>query len=58
MEVLPPVFREAGEAILLDKFKTMLVDADETTYGFRLENAYPAIMLSLNIGMDGKSSTE
>lgn len=56
--MLPPVFREAGEAILLDKFKTMLVDADETTYGFRLENAYPAIMLSLNIGMDGKSSTE
>jgi hypothetical protein len=32
----------------MNSLQVMSVDAEEKTYGFKLESAYPAIMMSLN----------
>ncbi|MEX0770092.1 MAG: hypothetical protein WD035_05115 [Balneolaceae bacterium] len=48
MEIMSGYFQETGEAILMNSLKSMRMNADENTYGFPLESAFPAILLSLN----------
>lgn len=47
-EQLSPFWRDHGELSYLDSLETMNVDAQEKTYGFQLESAFPAILMSLN----------
>lgn len=48
IEVLESYWNDSGEIELMNSLKLMGVQADENTYGFKLESAYPAIMMSLN----------
>lgn len=48
-EVMSSFFNKTGRIILMHELKDMKVTADETTYGFKLESAFPAILLSLNL---------
>lgn len=48
-EVMSSFFNKTGRIILMHNLKDMKVTADETTYGFKLENAFPAILLSLSM---------
>ena len=47
-DLLQPYWYDHGEVITLNTLQKMNVDADERTYSFRLEGAFPAILLSLN----------
>lgn len=49
MEIMSGFFEETGEAILMNSLKSMRLKAEESTYGFQLESAFPAILLSLNL---------
>ncbi len=51
-EALNAFFRETGQLHLMNKLDKMDVHADEKTYGFKLESAFPAILLSLNAGTE------
>lgn len=48
-EVLNPIWDDTGEIILMNTLESMKVEAPERTYGFRLESAFPAVMMSLNL---------
>ncbi len=48
IEILEPFWDEAGTITKMDSLTKMQVEADEQTYGFKLEHAYPAIMLALD----------
>ncbi len=48
MESLSPFWDDSGDIQLMNTLKIMGVQAEEKTYGFQLESAYPAIMMSLN----------
>ncbi len=48
-EVLASEFAENGEVLLMNSLSRMQVEADERTYGFKLESSFPAILLSLNL---------
>lgn len=48
IEILQPFWDEAGTVTKMDSLEKMKLTADEDTYGFDLELAYPAIMLALN----------
>nr|NIT59160.1 hypothetical protein [Fodinibius sp.]NIV13949.1 hypothetical protein [Fodinibius sp.]NIY27743.1 hypothetical protein [Fodinibius sp.] len=37
-----------GEVVTMNTLREMSVDAEEKTYGFRVEGAFPAIIMSLN----------
>lgn len=47
-EQLSPYWHDHGERIPLNSLDTIGVHADEQTYGFQLESAFPAILVSLN----------
>lgn len=47
IEILQPFWDDAATVIKMDSLQKMQVEADETTYGFPLELAYPAVMLAL-----------
>ncbi|WP_069131868.1 hypothetical protein [Rhodohalobacter halophilus] len=47
-DALNTFWGDAGKIQSMNSLKIMGVDADEKTYGFRLESAYPAIIMSLN----------
>ncbi len=47
-DVMAATFKGAGNNIILNSLDRMNVEADETTYGFKLESAFPAVLLSLN----------
>lgn len=47
-EALHPFWDDSGEVIIMNSLNAMNVVADEQTYGFRLESAFPAVMMSLN----------
>lgn len=47
IDTLKPFWDESADITLMDSLDKMQVRADESTYGFALENAFPAIMLSL-----------
>lgn len=48
IDILQPFWDEAGQIIKMDTLDKIRVDAEEETYGFNLELAYPAIMLALD----------
>jgi len=48
-EVMSSFFNKTGRIIVMHELKDMKVTATETTYGFKLESAFPAILLSLNL---------
>lgn len=47
IDILEPFWDEAGHVIKMDALQKMQVQADEDTYGFSLEQAFPAILLAL-----------
>lgn len=47
-EMLNPFWDDTGEVLLMSTLERIRVEAAEETYGFRLESAFPAVMLSLN----------
>ena len=48
IEILKPFWDEAGTISKMNTLDKMQINADEKTYGFNLEQAFPAIMLALN----------
>lgn len=48
IEILQPFWDDSGSVTKMDTLDKMQVSADEDTYGFDLELAYPAIMLALD----------
>lgn len=48
-EQLTPYWHDHGTLTFLDSLDTMQVSAAEKTYGFQLESAFPAILMSLNV---------
>ena len=51
-EALTPYLDDAGEVTVMNNLEKMSVEANESTYGFRLESAFPAILMSLNSDAD------
>ncbi|MGF1670484.1 MAG: hypothetical protein ACFCU6_08560 [Balneolaceae bacterium] len=49
LEIKSSIWYEADDVQLMNTLSKMNVDAEEKTYGFDLEKAFPAIMLSLNL---------
>ncbi|MFO7847479.1 MAG: hypothetical protein R6V27_13020 [Balneolaceae bacterium] len=47
-DILTPFWDRSGEYIVMDSLGQMQITAGEETYGFPLEHAFPAILLSLN----------
>ena len=48
IEILQPFWDDAGTITKMDTVDKIQIKADEETYGFNLENAFPAIMLALD----------
>ena len=48
IEILQPFWDDAGTITKMDTLDKIQVEADEETYGFNLENAFPAIMLAMD----------
>lgn len=48
IEILQPFWDEAGTVTKMDTLSKIQIEAEEQTYGFNLEQAFPAIMLALN----------
>lgn len=48
IEILEPFWDEAGNVTKMDALDKIEVEADEKTYGFNLEQAFPAMMLALD----------
>ncbi len=48
IDILQPFWDEAGTVVKMDTLEKIKVEADEKTYGFNLELAYPAVMLALD----------
>lgn len=46
--ILKPFWDEAGTITKMDSLEKMQVEAEEQTYGFNLEHAFPAMMLALD----------
>lgn len=51
-EILTPYWDDSGDVTVMNSLSRMNVSADEKTYGFPLESAFPAIMMSLNTAPD------
>lgn len=51
-EVLSPFWDDTGDVSVMNTLEAMKVEANEQTYGFRLEGAFPAVMMSLNIDLE------
>jgi len=47
-ELLAPYWDDTGDHLIMNTLEKMKITASEKTYGFRLERAFPAILLSLN----------
>lgn len=48
IDILKPFWDEAGNITTMDSLDKIHISADEDTYGFNLEEAFPAIMLALD----------
>lgn len=48
IDILQPFWDEAGNITKMDSLEKIDITADETTYGFNLEEAFPAVMLALD----------
>lgn len=55
-DILTPFWDRSGEYIVMNTLGDMQISAGEETYGFPLERAFPAILLSMNF--DHQSSEE
>jgi hypothetical protein len=55
-EVMSTYFKETGRMILMNTLESMGVNAEESTYSFKLESSFPAIMLSLNSSKEIQTS--
>ena len=51
-DILQSYWYHHGEIMTMNTLREMGVDADEKTYGFRLESAFPAILMSLNSDLE------
>ncbi|MEX0646383.1 MAG: hypothetical protein WEA56_07535 [Balneolaceae bacterium] len=58
VETLAPYWDDSGEIMIKNSLQSMQVQAEEKTYGFKLESAFPAVMLSLNIEEKKKETHE
>lgn len=47
-DILQSYWYHHGKSLIMNTLQEMNVDASEKTYGFRLESAFPAILMSLN----------
>lgn len=47
-DILTPFWDRSGERIVMNTLQKMQISAPEKTYGFQLERAFPAILLSMN----------
>ena len=47
-KILAPYWDRSGEHIIMNSLQQMQITAPEETYGFPLERAFPAILLSMN----------
>lgn len=57
-EVLLPFWDDSGDVSVMNTLQAMNVETKEQTYGFRLEGAFPAIMMSLNIDSEKMDAHE
>lgn len=48
IEILQPFWDEAGSVTKMDNLEKIDVEAEEKTYGFNLEKAFPAMMLAMD----------
>jgi len=48
IEILEPFWDDAGTITKMDTLDKIQIEADEQTYGFNLESAFPAIILALD----------
>jgi hypothetical protein len=48
IDILQPFWDDAGKVSKMDSLGKIHIEADEKTYGFNLEEAFPAMMLALN----------
>lgn len=48
IDILEPFWDDSGIVTKMDSLKKIQIEADETTYGFSLEKAFPAMMLALD----------
>src|SRR5690625_402531 len=48
IDILEPFWDDSGVVTKMDSLSKMQIDADETSYGFNLEEAFPAMMLALD----------
>jgi hypothetical protein len=48
IEVMSSYFSDTGNIVHLNNLESMGIKADESTYSFKLESSFPAIILSLN----------
>ena len=48
IEILQPFWDDAGAITKMDTLEKIEIEADEQTYGFNLEHAFPAMMLALD----------
>ncbi len=48
IEILQPFWDDAGTITKMDSLEKIHIEADEQTYGFNLEQAFPAMMLALD----------
>lgn len=48
-KILAPYWDRSGEHIVMNSLQRMHISAPEETYGFPLERAFPAILLSMNL---------
>lgn len=55
-EILTPFWDDTGEVLLMNTLEQIRAAAPEETYGFRLESAFPAVMLSLNTAESNKQA--
>lgn len=51
-EMMSTFFSETDRLQLMNSLSGMQVDAEEKTYGFRLEGSFPAVLLSLNLSRE------
>lgn len=57
-EALTPFLDDGADVTVMNTLQVMNVEAKEQTYGFRLEAAFPAVIMSLNIDSEKMDSHE
>lgn len=57
-DFLAPYWNDSGEVQIMNNLQVMQVNASEKTYGFPLEGAFPAIMLSLHAALETNQTHE